>query len=224
MRIGTTCRRAGWTNGDSEALERATGSLHRVGILQLARPQVAKQPELPEAAPTSLSRPGTTAQQFPLLDRPTLSRARLKTDDGGRAVLEALQLVERLLRRRRTAPGRSIPGVAIWEEFKDQVEAISLGKLGADGQRNRRQDLELAHVRHHERRSRSAYGSEDADGYAKAAAETFDKLSARFGTNDVSAWREPRRMYPVGAQGAGATPELEFFDRGTWNQSIAMGK
>ena len=59
--------------------------------------------------------------------------------------------------------------------------------------------------------------------YAKAASKTFEKLAAEFGSDDVSTWREPRRLYPVGAQGAGATPELEFFDRGTWNQSIAMG-
>jgi hypothetical protein len=28
----------------------------------------------------------------------------------------------------------------------------------------------------------------------------------------------------VVAQGAGSSPDIEFFDRGTWNQSIAMGR
>ena len=31
-------------------------------------------------------------------------------------------------------------------------------------------------------------------------------------------------MYEVTAQGAGASPDLPFFDRGTWNQSIEMGR
>ena len=30
-------------------------------------------------------------------------------------------------------------------------------------------------------------------------------------------------MYEVTAQGAAAPPELPFFDRGTWQQSLAVG-
>ena len=212
---------SGWTNGDSEALERATGSFHRVGILQLLVRRVAKQPSFLKSTNIAL-KSGTTAQQFPLLFRPTLIRARLKTDDGGRAVIEALRSWSGSYDQEDDA-GTVSPGVAIWEEFKDQIEAVSLGKLGAAGSEiaGKTSNSHMFDITNGE-----SFGlrTEDADGYAKAAAETFDKLSARFGTNDVSAWREPRRMYPVGAQGAGATPELEFFDRGTWNQSIAMGK
>lgn len=58
--------------------------------------------------------------------------------------------------------------------------------------------------------------------YAEAAQATHEALTPQFGSADVSTWREPRRLYPVTAQGAATTPELEFFDRGTWNQSIAM--
>ena len=31
-------------------------------------------------------------------------------------------------------------------------------------------------------------------------------------------------MYEVAAQGAAAAPDLPFFDRGTWNQSVALGR
>ena len=31
-------------------------------------------------------------------------------------------------------------------------------------------------------------------------------------------------MYEVGAQGAGSSPDLPFFDRGTWEQSVALGR
>ena len=39
-----------------------------------------------------------------------------------------------------------------------------------------------------------------------------------------AAWREPRRMYEVSAQGAASSPDLPFFDRGTWNQSVTLGR
>ena len=58
---------------------------------------------------------------------------------------------------------------------------------------------------------------------ASAAAATAEALGRRFGSSSPSAWREPRRMYDVGAQGAGSAPELPFFDRGTWQQSVALG-
>ena len=60
-------------------------------------------------------------------------------------------------------------------------------------------------------------------GYATAAKRTAKRLTERFSSPDPSAWREPRRLYDVSAQGAAAAPELPFFDRGTWSQSIAMG-
>ncbi len=62
-----------------------------------------------------------------------------------------------------------------------------------------------------------------ARAYARAAKATAIVLTDRFGTPDPAAWREPRRMYEVSAQGAGAAPDLPFFDRGTWNQSVALG-
>ena len=59
--------------------------------------------------------------------------------------------------------------------------------------------------------------------YAAAAVATAKALTARFGSADPDAWREPRRMYEVVAQGAASSPDLPFFDRGTWNQSVELG-
>jgi hypothetical protein len=59
-------------------------------------------------------------------------------------------------------------------------------------------------------------------GYRVAAADTYVILSRRFPTEDISRWREPRRMYDVSAQGAGKPPELPFFDRGTWEQLLEV--
>ena len=49
-------------------------------------------------------------------------------------------------------------------------------------------------------------------------------MAARFRNPNPDTWREPRRMYEVTAQGAAATPELPFFDRGTWEQSVHLGR
>ena len=48
-------------------------------------------------------------------------------------------------------------------------------------------------------------------------------LARRFGSATPSAWREPRRMYDVEIQGAADKPQLPFFDRGTWQQSVGLG-
>jgi penicillin G amidase len=60
-------------------------------------------------------------------------------------------------------------------------------------------------------------------GLRLAASRTATALTGRFGNAAVASWREPRRMYQVTAQGAATPPELPFFDRGTWQQSIAVG-
>jgi hypothetical protein len=56
-----------------------------------------------------------------------------------------------------------------------------------------------------------------------AATRADAALTKRFGTNAIDAWREPRRMYVVTSQGAAEPPKLPFFDRGTWEQSVAVG-
>ena len=83
------------------------------------------------------------------------------------------------------------------------------------------QDRELARVRHHAGRGlRLPHpGPPRRCGWPPSAPS--DVLARRFGTTDPARWREPRRMYEVTAQGAASPPELPFFDRGTWQQSLA---
>lgn len=60
--------------------------------------------------------------------------------------------------------------------------------------------------------------------FARAALRTGRRLSERFDTERARSWREPRRMYEVMAMGAASSPDLPFFDRGTWEQSLSMGR
>jgi hypothetical protein len=48
-------------------------------------------------------------------------------------------------------------------------------------------------------------------------------LAARFGSADAAAWRAPRALYDVQVQGVAPKPRLEAFDRGTWQQAVALG-
>ena len=60
-------------------------------------------------------------------------------------------------------------------------------------------------------------------GYRQAAEAAFDELSARYRSSEPSAWRAPRAMFEMSAQGAGQPPPMPFFDRGTWEQIVELG-
>jgi penicillin G amidase len=122
------------------------------------------------------------------------------------------------------AAGTVDPGVAVWEEFKDRLEAILLRPMGdpeaaADlgGETGSSHQFDITNG------EALAVRTLGARAYARAAKATVAVLTDRFGTSDPDLWREPRRMYEVSAQGAGSSPDLPFFDRGTWNQSVALG-
>ena len=119
---------AGWTNGDGPARERLSGSLHRVRILERLVAAVARNPSY--ARSTAIAETsGTTAQQFPFVDRRKLKRARRGAGGPGRAAIAALLAWDGNYDRT-DAAGTVDPGVAVWEEFKDRLEAVLLAPIG----------------------------------------------------------------------------------------------
>ncbi|MDX6583982.1 MAG: penicillin amidase [Solirubrobacterales bacterium] len=213
---------AGWTNGDSEALERLAGPLHRVRILQSLVSKVAEHPSYRRStriAETS----GTTAQQFPFVSRRKLRRAEAIAKGPGKAALGVLLAWDGDYATA-DAAGTVDPGVATWEEFKDRLEAILLAPMADPGAAaDLAGNTGLSHQFDITNGESLALRTLGPRAYARAANATAAALTTEFGTPDASAWREPRRMYEVSAQGAGASPDLPFFDRGTWNQSVALG-
>ena len=213
---------AGWTNGDSEALERLSGPLHRVRILQSLVSEVAKDPSYKRSTAIAETS-GTTAQQFPFISRRKLSRAEALAKGPGKAALDALLAWDGDYATT-DANGTVDPGVATWEEFKDRLEAILMKPMGAPEQAA---DLAGGTGSSHQfdisNGESLALRTLGARAYARAANATAVVLADRFGSPDPAAWREPRRMYEVSAQGAGSAPDLPFFDRGTWNQTVAPG-
>ncbi len=214
----------GWTSGDGPARERLAGSLHRAGFLRRLVAQVTRKPSY-EASRAIDRRSGSTAQQRPLYER-RLRRA-LKGSRGKARILLRTLVEWDGSYTRTDAEGRVDPGVAAWEEFKDQAEAITLFNLGkrppGPGARDLAGNPGTSHEFDISNGEALALRSLRGKGLRLAAERTHDELAARFRTTDPDTWREPRRMYEVAAQGAAATPDLPFFDRGTWQQSIGLG-
>jgi penicillin amidase len=214
---------AGWTNGDSEALERLAGPLHRVRILQKLVSRVAKHPSY-ERSTAIVETSGTHAQQFPFVDRKKLKQAKRLAKGGGKAALAALLRWDGSYAETDGA-GTVDPGVAIWEEFKAQLQAVLIRPMrDADAAADLGGSTGLSHQFDITNGESLALRTLDARGYAKAATAAAAALTERFGSADPATWREPRRMYEVSAQGAASSPDLPFFDRGTWNQSVELGR
>ncbi len=213
---------SGWTNGDAPARERLNANLHRYRLLATLVRRVAKNPSYRRSRAIERVN-GTTAQQFPFVNQTRLRRAKNRYAGP----LAAKMLLH--LRHwdgnytRANAAGTVDPGVAIWEEFKDQLERIYLARFGPGaellaGEPGTSHQFDISNG------ESLALRLTGARLYGRAADATATALAARFGSDSVVNWREPRRLYEISAQGAAAAPELPFFDRGTWTESISLGR
>ncbi|HZI90203.1 MAG TPA: penicillin acylase family protein [Thermoleophilaceae bacterium] len=216
----------GWTSGDGEARERQTGPFHRSGLLKRLVSWLAAKPSY-DGSKAVDRRSGTTAQQRPLYGR-QLRRARKGSKGKARELLTTLLEWDGTYARADSA-GKVDPGVAVWENFKDQAELIAFRRItkapltgtGAEsllGKPGTSHEFDISNGEAY------ALRTLDIRGVRKAAARTHDAMAARFRNPNPDTWREPRRMYEVAAQGAASAPDLPFFDRGTWEQSIHLGR
>ena len=163
---------------------------------------------------------GTTAQQFPFYE----DRLRaLKSESSGRAkdALSALVGWDGDYNRTRS-DGTVDPGVAAWEEFKDRAEKIALRGLGGSDARLLSGEPGTSHQFDISNAESYALRNLSSKQLVNAADDTARRLADRFNSGDPSDWREDRRMYEVMAMGAAQSPDLLFFDRGTWEQSLRI--
>lgn len=213
----------GWTNGDGVARERLAGPLHRVRLLERLVGDVARNPSY-RRSHAIVRTSGTTAQQFPLLDQRRLDRARRVADEPlARRTLLALGRWDGNYDETE-GDGTVDPGVAIWEEFKARLQAISVRRLGGEEAEVLAGSTSLSHQFDITNGESYALRTLRKREFARAALRTGRRLSERFDTERARSWREPRRMYEVMAMGAASSPDLPFFDRGTWEQSLSMGR
>lgn len=159
---------------------------------------------------------GTTSQGFT-----SVSRRRL-ANPAGAGALKALLRWDGSYHRT-DAGGTIAPGAAIWEELKTKLEARLLGPMGPAAY-----GLSIAPSQNHQFDTSTGEAAAlrllGPRGYARAAESAADTLRQRFGSADPRDWRLPRPGYEVVVQGAGSAPDLMFFDRGSWEQSVALGR
>ena len=212
----------GWTSGDGPARERLERQLPPRALAAAAGQARGGEPELRALA---RDRPelGHVAQQFPFARRKLRKARRLATRRRASGARRPARWDGSY--HRTYDAGLVHEGVAIWEELKDRAEAIALGPLGGE----LATDLLSGGTG-----SSHAFDASNAEAYALrtltprelAARGRRRRAGAHQALRDPASpasWREPRRMYDVAAQGAAASPELPFFDRGTWEQSVALG-
>jgi penicillin G amidase len=210
----------GWTNGDAPASERASGRFHRGTFLSWLTRDLARDASW-ERAQGAIVRSGTIAQQRPLA-APRLRKARRGARGTDARILDAL-LAWGGSYHETAEDGTVDPGVAIWEAFKEEARRLAFARIGAAGERHLAGQTGSSHEFDITVGEAFALRTLSPAGYRSAARATFAALAKRFGTDDLARWREPRRMYKVGAQGAGSAPDLPFFDRGTWEQLVEIG-
>ena len=208
----------GWTSGDGESTERVTGPYHRVGWLMRQMPMVRRAATF-AAAEEAVKRSGTHAQQRPLA-APLLRRAARGAKGNAAAVFKALLAWDGNYDRT-DANGTVDPGVVIWERFKELAAKRATGPLG-EGASQFSSRPGSSHVFDITDKESYALRTLSRGALRAVAAETFDALAKELGSSDPAAWRTPRTMYEVSAQGAGSPPELPFYDRGTYEQIIEL--
>jgi penicillin amidase len=211
----------GWTSGDGVALERVTGRYHRAGLLRrVAKAAHAEGGGYARTAAVDLV-VGATAQNRPLAAAP-LKAARRGSRGAARSVLDTILAWNGDYNTTDDA-GTVDPGVAAFDAFKQA--AIGVALEGVD-----REDAELleggrssSHEYDVTLLEAFALRTLDARGYRRAAEAALPLLQQRFGSAEPGAWREPRRLYEPGSQGASSLDSFPFFDRGTFQHVVELG-
>jgi penicillin amidase len=207
---------AAWTNGDSPAMERNAGGLHRGAYLTEVVRRATGAPSY-EAMKEIAREVGTTAQQRVLLDA-RLRAAQQAATGRARTLLDAIVAWDGDYDRTDGA-GTVDPGVAAFEALKDAVKARELPRAAVAwlGRRGGSHPFDFGGA------EAAAFRSVSERGLVAAADAAAGALAQRFGSADPAAWREPRRLYDVEVQGVAPKPRLEAYDRGTWQQVAELG-
>ena len=115
------------------------------------------------------------------------------------------------------------PGVAAWQQLKDELQKLALAPLGKAGQLIGGGEPNDEHVFDVNIGQAYALRTLGAGGWRRAAAAAFSALASHFKSGDPSKWRAPRAMFAQTEFGAEQPPPMPFFDRGTFEQVVELG-
>jgi penicillin G amidase len=210
----------GWTTGNDPASERVAGAWFRGAWLDRLAKGLVKNPSF-DGMDQLIYEAGTIAQQRPLATR-ELRRALRGATGGGATVLGTI-LAWNGSYGDESANGTVDPGVAAWQDFKNQLQALALAPLGGAGQLIGGGEPNDEHLFDVNIGQAYALRTEGPAGWRKAAAATFTELVNTFHSSDPASWRQARTMTPETVLGAEQPPSIPFFDRGTFEQVVALG-
>jgi hypothetical protein len=211
----------GWTTGNDPASERAGGPWFRGAYLARLASSLAKHPSF-SGMNQVIYHAGTVAEQRPMATA-ELKQA-LRGATGGQA-----QVLRTILHWNgsyaQTNSGATVdPGVAAWQTFKDQLQALALAPLGAAGQLIGGGEPNDEHEFDVNIGQAYALRTLKPGGWRRAAGATFTVLARRFHSTDPASWREHRARFPESALGAEQPPPMPFFDRGTFEQVVELDR
>jgi hypothetical protein len=121
------------------------------------------------------------------------------------------------------AHGHVSPGVAAWQAFKSAAQKIAVGRLGrgafliGGGATNSEHlfDVSLGQA--------YALRTLKPAGWRAAAAAAYTALVHQFHSGSPARWAAPRTLADQSILGAEQPPPMPFFDRGSWEQLVALG-
>jgi penicillin G amidase len=212
----------GWTTGNDPASERVAGPWFRdallsrltVALLVRRRPSFALLEQVIHVA-------GSTAQQRPLAGT-MLRRALRGARPQARIVLRAILAWDGSYNG--PVGGRVAPGVAAWQAFKFAAQRIALSRLGRGAEIIGGGGPNNDHVFDVSLGQAYALRTLGPAGWRAAAGAAFRALAGRFKSADPARWRERRALAHQPALGAELPPPMPFFDRGTWEQLVELGR
>jgi penicillin amidase len=210
----------GWTTGNDPASERLGGPWYRVAWLNRLASAVARHPGF-AGMNAMIHQEGTIAEQRPLATAKL--RQALRGASGPAATVLRVILAWDGSYNEPDSSGTVDPGVAAWQEFKDQLQNLALAPLGKAGQLIGGGEPNDEHVFDVDLGQAYALRTLAPGAWRSAAAATFSALASQFKSSDPSKWRAPRAMFPQTEFGAEQPPPMPFFDRGTFEQVVELG-
>jgi penicillin amidase len=211
----------GWTTGNDPASERVAGRWFRGAYLDQLAARLAHHPSF-NGMNALIHHAGTTAQQRPL--GTTQLKQALRHARGGAKVVLRTILAWNGSYATEDSNGTVDPGVAAWQTFKSKLQARAIKPLGAVGQLIGGGSTNPDHVFDVSLGQAYALRTQGPAGWRRAAAAAYTALVEQFHTAQATAWREPRAMYSQSSLGAEQPPPMPFFDRGTFEQVVELGR
>jgi len=213
----------GWTTGNDPAPERVAGPWFRDALLrQLTVALLVRRTPTFAGLAAVVHAAGTTAQQRPLATG-DLRRALRGARGHARLVLATI-LAWNGSYSQTDRRGTVEPGVAAWQAFKASAQALAVARLGRGAQIVGGGGPNAEHVFDVSLGQAYALRTLGTGGWRTAAAMAYRALVRRWGSGDPARWRAPRTLADQSQIGAEQPPPMPFFDRGSWEQLVELGR